>query len=258
MRLEGKVVLITGAGSGIGQALAYGCAKRGAKLILVGRRHDKLHATRDGLGDGVNATCIAADVTTASGREAIVDAVRVFGRLDLLINNAGMVAAGRLETQPDDTLEALVQVNLLAPMRLTRDLLPLLRAADRPRVVNVGSMFGDIGHPLFASYSATKFGLRGFSDALRRELAPENIGVTYVAPRGTQTEATRGFQDVVDAFGMAVDSAEVAAAPILQAIERDARFAYPRGPERLFVWVQRLLPQVIDQALQRQLQKAAM
>lgn len=257
MRLEDKVVLITGAGSGIGRALALGCGERGARLILVGRRLERLDQTRASLAEPDKAVGVAADVTAPAGRAAIAAATRAFGRLDLLINNAGMVTATRLDTHGDAALEQLVQVNLVAPIQLSRDLLPLLRAAERPRIVNVGSIFGDIGHPLFAAYSASKFGLRGFSDALRRELAPEGIGVTYVAPRGTQTEATRGFQHLVDAFGMTVDSADTAAMPILRAIERDARTAYARGPEHLFVWVQRLLPGLVDRALAWQLERSA-
>jgi short-subunit dehydrogenase len=143
--------------------------------------------------------------------------------------------------------------NLLAPMALTRDLLNLLRTAERPRIVNVGSVFGDIGHPQCAAYSATKFGLRGFSDAIRRELMAEGIGLTYVAPRATQTEAAHKFDHLVAPYAMAVDSAEVAAAQILSAIRRDARNSYARGPERFFVMLQRLFPGLIDQALGRKL-----
>jgi len=139
-----------------------------------------------------------------------------------------------------------VTVNVHAPIALTQDSLSLLRASLNSRVVNVGSVFGDIGHPMFTAYCASKFAVRGFSDALRRELLPEGIGVTYVAPRATRTEGTSPFGHLIDPFGMAVDSPETAAASIMLAIKRGSRSRYAAGWERLFVWLQRLAPSLVD------------
>ena len=254
MRLDGKTMLITGAGSGIGRALAVACAEQGARLLLVGRRRAKLEEPRALLARPEQAMLLAADVTQAADRRVMRNTIaETFGCLDVLVNNAGVLCVGPLHGADDDELEDLLATNLLAPMALTRDLLNLLRTAERPRIVNVGSVFGDIGHPQFAAYSATKFGLRGFSDAIRRELMAEGIGLTYVAPRATQTEAAHKFDHLVAPYAMAVDSAEVAAAQILSAIRRDARNSYARGPERFFVMLQRLFPGLIDQALGRKL-----
>jgi short-subunit dehydrogenase len=107
-------------------------------------------------------------------------------------------------------------------------------------------MFGDIAYPLFAAYSATKFGLRGWSDALRRELAPLNVGVTYVAPRATRTPAASRFDNLIEPFGMTLDDPAKVGENIVKGIERDARTVYPVGPERLFVLIQRLFPGIID------------
>jgi len=148
-----------------------------------------------------------------------------------------------------------VRTNLFAPAALTRDCLPLLRRS-RGRVVNIGSMFGDIGYPLFSLYSATKFGLRGLSDALRRELAPDGIGVTYVAPRATRTESVPEFSRLIEPFGMKLDAPELVARQTWDAVVRGARSVYPRGMERLFVLLQRLAPGVIDAGLARQLSRA--
>lgn len=252
MRLDGKNILITGAGSGIGRALAVACAGQGARLLLVGRRPDKLEETRDLLPPETQAVIQVADVTRTADRRVIERTIaRRFACLDVLINNAGILSVGPLSDAGDDEMQRLLATNLLAPMALTRDLLNLLRAAETPRIVNVGSVFGDIGHPLFAAYSASKFGLRGFSDAIRRELMIEGIAVTYVAPRATRTEAASQFDHLIEPYSMAVDSAEVAAAQILAAIRRDARTSYARGPERLFVMVQRIMPRLIDLALGR-------
>src|SRR3546814_7220706 len=110
-------------------------------------------------------------------------------------------------------------------MALTRQLLPLLQLSSQARIVNIGSVFGDIGHPLFAGYCASKFALRGLSDALRRELAAVGIGVTYAAPRATRTVAADGFADLMLPFAMAMDMPETIAAQIVAAgaQERDRK-----------------------------------
>lgn len=249
MQLDGKVVLITGASSGIGRALAIECATRGARLLLAGRRAGALEETRNLLPADSDARIVAADICSAIGRRDIAACVGAAGRLDVLINNAGQVLSGRLEDCDDANLQHMLATNVLAPMALTRDLLPLLRNAASARIVNVGSIFGDIGHPMFAAYCASKFALRGFSDAMRRELAGEGIGVTYAAPRGVRTPAVAAFADLVPAFDMKLDPPEKVAREIVSAIVRGAPTAYTRGPERLFVLVQRLLPRLIDWVL---------
>lgn len=248
MLLEGRSIVITGAGSGIGRALAIALAKRGARVILVGRRSAALAETAVQLPAGARSLTVPADITTAAGRALVVESCRNDG-LDILINNAGIVASGLLSDLGDAELQRLVATNVAAPIALIRDLLPLLHLSDRPRVVNIGSVFGDIGHPYFAAYCASKFALRGLSDALRRELAADGIGVTYAAPRATRTAAADGFQDLVAPFAMVLDEPAAVAARIVAGIENEADTIYPRGPERLFVWLQRLLPGVIDRAL---------
>jgi short-subunit dehydrogenase len=252
MQLEKKIVLVTGAGTGIGQAIAIALAERGAHVVLVGRRIEALDATRKMICRADRATLLPADVTDAGDRQEISLAVREkFGRLNVLVNNAGVVEAGPLAEMPDETARRMIDTNLLAPVALTRELLPLLKAGAPARVVNVGSVFGDIAHPLFAAYSASKFGLRGFSDALRRELAETGVGVTYAAPRATRTPAAEGFADLIAPLGMRLDPPERVARMIVHALERDAAVAYPFGLERMFVLVQRLLPSLIDAGLRR-------
>ncbi len=249
MRLDGKRVLITGAGSGIGRALAIACAEKGAKILMTGRRRDPLAETAALLPDPAEARIVAVDIANAMGRRALCMAVDDFGSIDVLVNNAGQVLVGRVEEYGDAALEAMIRTNVQAPIALVRDLLPALRRSPSPCVVNVGSMFGDIAHPMFAAYSAGKFALRGFSDALRRELAPEGVSVVYVAPRGARTPAADAFEKLVAPFGMKLDEPEVVARLIVRAIERETPAAYARGPERFFVLVQRLVPRLIDREL---------
>lgn len=246
--MTSKTVLITGAGSGIGQALAIEASFRGYDLILVGRNPEKLAETNH-LIAADSMQIVIADVTQAQGRAAIKDAVGQ--KLGLLINNAGTLAVGGLTSLSDEDLESLAATNLTAPIALTRDLVPALRCGGG-RVVNVGSVFGDIAFPYFAAYSATKFGLRGFSDALRRELEKDGVGVTYIAPRAVRTGAATAFERLIEPMKMTLDAPETVAVHAWDAIEAGRREALPRSKERLFIWLQRLIPALVDEALSRQ------
>lgn len=237
-------VLITGAGSGIGRALAIQADRHGHRLILVGRRAAPLEQTAAGLRD---ALVLPADVTTPDGRAAIARAVAESG-LNILINNAGMVPSGAAAAIDDAQIAATLALNVAAPMALTRDLLGAL-TASRGQVVNVGSVFGDIGFPYFTLYSASKFALRGWSDALRRELAPRGIAVTYLAPRATRTDAAQGFDALIGPMAMRLDSPDAVAAHAWRAIAARRREQMPASRERLFVALQRLRPGLIDRAL---------
>jgi short-subunit dehydrogenase len=168
-----------------------------------------------------------------------------------------LVETGPLEETGADSRRRMIETNLLAPMELTLALLPLLKAAAPSRVVNVGSVLGDIAMPYFAAYSATKFGLRGWSDALRRELASTGVGVTYAAPRAVRTAAAQSFSALIEAFHMRLDAPELVAKRIADAIARDTNFAYPNGPERLFILIQRLFPGLIDRSFAPQTARAA-
>lgn len=237
-----RKVLITGAGTGIGRELAVQATHRGFDVILAGRTENTLAITKS-MCRRDQARYVVADVTKLKGRDAILGAVG--GSLDFLINNAGTLAVGHLQDMSDGDLENMIATNLTAPMALTRDLLPAVRKA-KGRIVNIGSVFGDIAYPFFAGYSATKFGLRGFSDAMRRELSGTGIGVTYIAPRATRTAAESAFSALVEPMDMTLDSAETAASQAWDAILKGKRESFPRGKERFFVKIQNLFPSLVD------------
>ena len=253
MQLKGARVLITGAGSGIGRALARDAVRRGMVVALCGRRSEALKRTAALAQSGTPPLIIASDVTLADDRRRIVARLtEAWGGLEVLVNNAGVVEGGQLQTMLDAALERIVQTNFVAPMALTRDLLALLSASGAARIVNIGSVFGDIPYPGFAAYSASKFALRGFSDAIRRELAGSNIGVTYVAPRATQTDAAGAFEDLIAATKMRLDLPERVARDVWRAIAKNKDCVYPPGPERIFVLIERLFPRLISWGLPRQ------
>ena len=241
------VALITGAGSGIGRALAIEAARSGFDLVLVGRRQSQLEETAALLSGG-KIRLVKADITTSEGRAAIVAAAG--DRLDILVNNAGRLAVGRLTDLGDEEIEQTIGTNLTAAVQLTRDLVPAL-SISQGRIVNIGSMFGMIAFPYFSAYSATKFALRGLSDALRRELSEFGIDVTYVAPRATRTPAQGAFAHLVEPFGMAMDDPERVAKRAWAGIKAGRKTIYPGFGERVFALLQALAPSLIDSALTR-------
>lgn len=253
MQLKGKRALITGAGSGIGRAIAIEGAHRGLTLALAGRRPQALLETLGNLsGDG--HFIVPTDVTKASSRDSMVAWLsKNWGALDILINNAGVVPGGSLANVTDKELEVALHTNLLAPISMVRDCLTLLRRSNGACVVNVGSLLGDIPYPLFATYSASKAGLSGFSIALRRELAPLGIKVVHASPRATLTDAAQPFHALAEPFDMKFDQPDHVAETIWNAIEIDATTVYPAGLERIFVLVQRLFPRLVDSSIAKQL-----
>jgi short-subunit dehydrogenase len=167
VELNGKTAVLTGAAGGIGSAMAEALAGAGVRLVLVGRNAPARQggAARRG---GQHLT-VTADLATDEGRQRVQQCCAALpDGIDILINNAGISAFGSFDAQTPALLTELLTTNLLAPMLLTGQLLALLRQAPRGLIINVGSAFGAIGHPGFAGYSASKFALRGFREALRR------------------------------------------------------------------------------------------
>ena len=254
MRLEGKCVLITGAGSGIGRALAVEAARRGMTVALCGRRADALAKTAALLDAGTAHIVIQADVTRPDDRRMLVDRIRErWGKLDVLINNAGIVTGGAVESLNDDALERVLATNVTAPIALTRDLSPLLLAAQPSRVVNVGSMFGDIAFPLFAAYSASKFGLRGFSDRVAARISRSRRRRDLRRAARDQDRG-RGLAGNADHFGSAAPRRSVGGRGGHLARRRKGRAErFPTGPERMFILLQRLFPGLVDNAVCKQM-----
>jgi short-subunit dehydrogenase len=176
------------------------------------------------------------------------------GPLNLLINAAGINDFEEFESQSAGTIERLISVNLLVPIQLTQLLLPLLKKAPRAQVINVGSIFGYLGYPGFAVYCATKFGLRGFSQALRRELSDTNISVRYFAPRATRTPLNSASVSAMNReLNTKEDMPESVAQMLLKFISRAGWERKVGFPERLFVFLNQLVPGVNDRAIRGQL-----
>lgn len=194
--LQGTVALVTGASSGIGQAAARSLAARGATVALVARRADRLEALGGEIADaGGTALPIEADVSEREQAEAAVTrAIEELGRLDVLVNNAGVMLLGAIADAPIEEWEQMVEVNLLGLMYTTHAAIPhLLEAAERePRqvadLVNISSVAGRIARKGSGVYNSTKFGVGAFSESLRQELARRRVRVSLVEPGAVATE----------------------------------------------------------------------
>jgi len=188
-RFQGKVVVITGASTGIGAAAARMFAAEGAAVVIAARSQGTLDALAASIsGAGGRVFALSTDVGDRSACERLLArAAEQFGGIDVLVNNAGANKRGAIEKYSADELAGVVQVNLVAPIMLTRLVLPYLRQRGRGAVVNVASIAGRIpvGHE--AVYSATKFGLRAFTFALVEELEGSNITVSAVSPGPVDT-----------------------------------------------------------------------
>jgi len=257
MKAAAMRVLLTGASGGIGCALAFELRARGASVLLVGRDPVTLERTAAQLGGrSANVDWHAADLATAAGRATTAAAASQWcgTGCNVLVNNAGVGDFRMFDELDDAAVERLFAINAVAPIQLTRALLGHLRVQPEAAILNVGSVFGSLGYPGFAAYSATKFALRGFSEALRRELADSRIGVHYFAPRATQTDMNAAAVTAMNTeLGVAMDppaQVAIAACNLLEAGGRSAVFGWP---ERLFVRINALLPGVVDGSLRKQL-----
>lgn len=242
--------VLTGASGGLGQAIAAALGPSCESLLLVGRDAGRLG--RSAAAAGPAARVIAADLATGEGRDRVLAAAPQ--DTNLLINNAGAGDFAWLAAQDDAALERIVQANVLAPMQLVRRFLPRLAHAREAWIVNVGSILGYLGYPGHAAYCASKFALRGFGEALRRELAGGPVRVLHFAPRAARTAMNpQALCDLNEELGVAMDDPAEVAAELVRLLEHPRRERLLGWPEKLFARLNQLVPGLVDRALARQL-----
>lgn len=269
MQVTGRVAAITGAGSGIGRALAVALARRGAHLSLSDIDEAGLAATvAECEGRTVKVTSQLVDVSDRAAVEAWADrVVDDHGRANLIVNNAGVALSATVEGMSYEDLEWLMGINFWGVVHGTKAFLPHLKAAGEGHVVNVSSVFGLMGIPTQSAYNAAKFAVRGFTDALRMELEIEGSGVsaTTVHPGGIRTNIARsarmdpsaerisGTKDSArDGFDkVAMTSPDKAASQIIAAVEKDRRRVLVGPDAKVFDLASRLPAAVYQQVMVR-------
>lgn len=251
MYLHERSVLVTGAGSGIGRSLAEHLAGYQARITVVGRRLRPLEETAAAVrAAGGQAQAVTADLTEPGAPARVVAAaVDRFGGLDLLVNNAGNVRAGRLEHLSEQEVTAQVALNLTAPILLTRAALDALKAGGDGLVVNVSSTIALVGMPFYSVYAATKAGVAHFGEALRRELYGEGVHVLTVYPGATRTPMMETSHAGPE-HGFDYEDPDRVAAAVVAAITGDQLSVVRGGPSRTqMVTTNREDPAAVDRML---------
>jgi short-subunit dehydrogenase len=253
--LAGRVVIVTGASSGIGAATAVACGHAGMRVVLAARRTGRLAAVATEVeAAGGETRVVPTDVADETAVRALVDGtLRAWGRLDVLVNNAGIGILATVEQTTPAEFERLMRVNYLGAVHGVLAALPPMRRQGTGHIVNVASVVGKRASPFRAAYVASKFALVGFSEALRMELRGTGIHVTCVCPIGTATE----FHELepnrlgVPGRGGPIQSAEHVARAIMRALRRPRAEVHPYPPARLLFLANDLAPGLVDRLLMR-------
>ncbi len=255
--LNEAVVLITGAAGGFGQELTRQLLQAGSRLILTDLDeailHQRAEAIYKEIGTGEIVACLAVDLANQDGCQTLYERVKALGiPIDILMNNAGIGLFGRMDEVPSAKWEQLMQVNLLAPMRLSSLFVADMIARQKGHIVNISSLAGWSAPAGMTHYAASKFGLRGFSEGLGKEVKPYKVKVTAVYPffsrtpilqserYGTLAQDSQGFPE-----RLATDPALVMGATI-QAIVRDRPFVFPDATAKSVYILQRYFPQLLN------------
>lgn len=254
MKASQARVLLTGAGGGIGQAVAVALAQAGASLLLTGRSPARLSAQARALQQRMPTAQVDWHEVDLQRMDSIASLAQQAAdwRCNVLIHCAGVAEFGRFDAAAPDRMSRVLHTNLLAPMVLTQALLPHLHSLPSAQVICVGSVLGAMGLPGFSVYCASKFGLRGFAQALRRELANTSVRVQYLGPRSTRTAFnTAEVADYNRATGTAMDAPEVVARALLRMLEAGTAERFLGFPEKLGVRLNGLMPSLLDGAFEK-------
>ena len=257
--MKNKVVWITGASGGIGEALALACARQGARLVLSARKEQELKRVKLACAESPDVLVMPLDVTNFDGMpEAVATVLSHFGQIDVLINNAGISQRSYAENTELAVDRRIMDINFFGTVALTKAVLPHFLERQSGQVVNISSVMGKIGTPLRSAYAASKHALHGFFDCLRAEVADRNVHVLMVCPGMIATNISKnsltgdgGRYDKMDegqASGM--DPAKLASR-IVRAIGRREDEIYVGGKEVGGIYLQRFAPGILRRLVRR-------
>lgn len=257
--LSGKRIILTGASSGIGLALAEGLAQQGALLVLAARSTDKLNDLVRSLSSKTKVFSVTADLTVDEDRERVIrTAVEKLGGIDILINNAGIASWGHFANSDEAVMREVMEVNFFAPVELMRLAIPHLAKGNEPVICNVSSMCGRRGMPAWPEYSASKFALSGLSESLRGEMARFDIDVVLAVPGMTKTNLRQNMprnegKAKID-FEAGMQPEEVAG-KIIQAIIKGKNEVVIGSDAKRMLRMHRWFPRLLDKLICRKVKK---
>lgn len=250
--LHGKRALVTGASGGIGRAIAMRLVREGARLALLDENQHKLETIdRESFGPDCRLLTVSCDLCDSHQIRAAVDTILAeWGGLDVLVNSAGIAFYGSTQAMSQDEWQRLLGVNLLGPVELTRILLPWLLEEEEAHIVNVSSMYGFFATNRCTAYHLTKFGLLGFSEALRAEFARGRLGVTALCPgfvrSGLFTSMKRSNGGTPMPPSWTFTTAEKVAEQAIRALYRNQRIVLTGWLAHLTYFVHRAFPGLFD------------
>jgi short-subunit dehydrogenase len=255
--IAGKIIIITGASSGIGRATALALAREPAQLVLVARRENRLAELEEEIRKaGGSATSMVLDLRRRDHVETMIRSTHDrFGRIDVLINNAGFGFLGTVENTPAPVVREIFDLNFEAPLLASQLAIPIMKIQGGGHIINVSSVVGKRGLPLSGIYCATKFALQGISESLRIEVKDSGIDVSVVSPAATVSEFGEHVRHGDTRYSFKptgrVQSAEDVAAAIVACIKKPKLEVYPSRMSRLLVWGNALVPGLVDKVIIR-------
>lgn len=245
--------VLTGATGGIGQAVALKLIQHGWRLLLVARQQAQLEALQ--VKCGQDCEIFIGDLTSAQTRQKLLEHAKSLGGATMLINSAGINVMQGFSEMTEQQIDDLLIVNLSVPIKLCQLFLPQI-LAKKGSIVNVGSSFGSIGYPYQTLYCASKFGLRGMTEALARELSHCDVKILYLAPRATDTNINSvQVRAMNKALGNTMDPPDKVADALISLLKSGNSRSYIGFPERLFVKLNGVFPSLVDNAIAKQLPK---
>lgn len=249
--LRDQRILVTGAAGGIGSEIVRQLTAHGASLMLADLDSPALRQLQQKTGQ----QAFAGDLGSRDDRSRLINLLADrFGALDGMVYCAGINAFGLHDAQTDEQIERILRINLVAPMQLTRGVIPLLERGRNPVIVHMGSVFGHIGFPGFSLYSASKFGLHGYTETLRRELAGGPVKVAWISPRATRTPINAGvIDDMNSELKVNYDPPARVARAVVNALAHPTREKVIGFPEKWFARINQVFPGIVDRSLFRQL-----
>ena len=258
MSFTGKTIWITGATSGIGEALAYAFAEAGARLVLSARREEKLHAVKAACAHAERHRVVPLDLAETDSLAEVAQQVLQEGPVDILINNGGISQRSRAAETDLAVDRRLMEVNYFGTVALTKAVLPSMLARRAGHIVVISSVAGKLGAPKRSAYSASKHALHGFFDVLRAEVHDAGLRVTIICPGYIHTDISKnaliadgsrhGTMDQNQAEGM---TPEACARRILRAIEQEKAEVYIGGKEVAGVYLKRFFPKLLNRILRK-------